>query len=293
MVAAGRSDPNDLSPVRPGSAAASGGEQDGSMTPTESAFRLDGRLALITGGGQGIGAATALALADAGADIAVMARTQDDLEAVAEQVRSRGREALVLPGDVNDLDYLAEAVTAVASRFGRIDVLVNNAGGSMSRPFVKTTVDQLEASFHFNVSAAFELSRLALPHLLDGDGGSIVNIGSVAGRKAVRGSLTHSLMKSAVAQLTRLMAAEMSPRVRVNGVLPGAIETAALRNYVDADIRAQMARRTAMRRNGTPDDIALAVLFLASDASSWITGQLLDVDGLAPDDLVPRDLPDL
>jgi len=263
------------------------------MTPTESAFRLDGRLALITGGGQGIGEATALALADAGADVAVLARTQTDLESVAEQVRDRGREALVLPGDVNDLDYLAEAVSAVMARFGRIDVLVNNAGGSMSRPFVKTTVAQLEASFHFNVSAAFELSRLALPHLLDAGGGSIVNIGSVAGRKAVRGSLTHSLMKSAVAQLTRLMAAEMSPRVRVNGVLPGAIETAALRNYVDADVRAEMARRTAMRRNGTPQDIALAVLFFASDASSWITGQLLDVDGLAPDDLVPREIPDL
>ena len=263
------------------------------MTPTESAFRLDGRLALITGGGQGIGEATALALADAGADVAVLARTQKDLESVAEQVRARGRDALVLPGDVNDLDYLAEAVAAVVSRFGRIDVLVNNAGGSMSHPFAKTTVAQLEGSFHFNVSAAFELSRLALPHLLDGGGGSIVNIGSVAGRKAVRGSLTHSLMKAAVAQLTRLMAAEMSPRVRVNGVLPGAIETAALRNYVGADVRAEMARRTAMRRNGTPQDIALAVLFLASDASSWITGQLLDVDGLAPDDLVPREIPDL
>lgn len=263
------------------------------MTPTESAFRLDGRVALITGGGQGIGEATALVLADAGADVAVLARTQKDLESVAEQVRARGRDALVLPGDVNDLEYLAEAVSAVVSRFGRIDVLVNNAGGSMSRPFAKTTVAQLEGSFHFNVSAAFELSRLALPHLLDGGGGSIVNIGSVAGRKATRGSLTHSLMKASVAQLTRLMAAELSPRVRVNGVLPGAIETAALRNYVGPDVRAEMARRTAMRRNGTPQDIALAVLFLASDASSWITGQLLDVDGLAPDDLVPRELPDL
>jgi 7-alpha-hydroxysteroid dehydrogenase len=263
------------------------------MTPTETAFRLDGRLALITGGGQGIGEATAVALAEAGADVAVLARTEADLESVAGQVRDRGREALVVPGDVNDLDFLAEAVTAVMARFGRLDILVNNAGGSMSRPFTKTTVAQLEGSFHFNVSAAFELSRLALPHLLAGGGGSIVNIGSVAGRKAVRGSMTHSLMKAAVAQLTRLMAAELSPRVRVNGVLPGAIETAALRNYVGPEVRAEMARRTPMRRNGTPQDIALAVLFLASDASSWITGQLLDVDGMAPDDLVPRDLPDL
>ena len=263
------------------------------MTPTESAFRLDARVALITGGGQGIGEATALAFADAGAHVAILARTQADLEAVADQVRARGRQALVIPGDVNDLAFLADAVEQVVATFGRLDVLVNNAGGSMSRSFTKTTVAQLESSFHFNVSAAFELSRLALPHLLAGGAGTIVNISSIAGKKAARGSLTHSLTKAAVSQLTRLMAAELSPRVRVNAVLPGAIETAALRNYVGPEIRAEMARRTAMRRNGTPEDIALAVLFLASDASSWITGQLLDVDGLAPDDLVPREMPDL
>ncbi|MCU1396027.1 MAG: short-chain dehydrogenase [Ilumatobacteraceae bacterium] len=263
------------------------------MTPTESAFRLDDRVVVITGGGQGIGEATAIACADAGAHVVVMARTQSDLEHVADQVRARGRQALVLPGDVNDLDYLAAALDAVVGELGRLDVLVNNAGGSMSRPFTKTTVKQLESSFHFNVSAAFELSRLALPHLLESGHGSIVNISSVAGRKAARGSLTHSLTKAAVSQLTRLMASELSPRVRVNAVLPGAIETAALRNYVSAEIREEMARKTPMRRNGTPMDIALAVLFLASDASSWTTGQLLDVDGLAPDDLVPREMPDL
>ena len=139
--------------------------------------------------------------------------------------------------------------------------------------------------------SAFRLDdRVAL---ITGGGGSIVNISSVAGRKAARGSMTHSLTKAAVSQLTRLMAAELSPRIRVNAVLPGAIETAALRNYVGPEVRTEMARRTPMRRNGTPEDIALAVLFLASDASSWITGQLLDVDGLAPDDLVPREMPDL
>lgn len=263
------------------------------MTPTESASRLDDRVVMITGGGQGIGESTALTMADAGADVVIIARTKSDLESVADHVRTRKRKALAIPGDVNDLEFLADAVSSTMSEFGRIDVLVNNAGGSMSRPFTKTTVAQLESSFHFNVSSAFELSRLVVPHLLDGGGGSIVNISSVAGRKAARGSLTHSLTKAAVSQLTRLMAAELSPRVRVNAVLPGAIETAALRNYVGAEIRGDMARRTAMRRNGTPLDIALAVLFLASDASSWITGQLLEVDGLAPDDLVPREIPDL
>jgi 7-alpha-hydroxysteroid dehydrogenase len=258
-----------------------------------SAFRIDGQVAIITGAGQGIGAATAVAFADAGADVALLARTPADLEAVAEQVRARGRRALVVPTDVNDLDALGVAVERTVSELGRLDIVVNNAGGSVSRPFQDTTVGELERSFHFNVSAAFELSRLALPHQLTGGGGSVVNIGSVAGRKAVRGTLTHSLMKASLAQLTRLMAADLAPRVRVNGVLPGAVETAALRRYIGDDARAAMVQRTAMRRNGRPIDIALAVLYLASPAASWVSGKLLEVDGLADDDLIPKQIPDL
>jgi 7-alpha-hydroxysteroid dehydrogenase len=200
---------------------------------------------------------------------------------------------LTIPGDVNDLELLATVVQRTVDEFGRVDILVNNAGGTVSHLFPATTVDQLESSFHFNVSATFELSRLALPHLLDSGAGAIVNIGSVAGRKAVRGTLAHSLSKATVAQLTRLMAADLAPRVRVNAVLPGAVETNALRNHVDADTLRRMTERTAMRRNGTPEDIALAVLFLVSPASSWITGKLLEVDGLADDNLIPRDTPDL
>ncbi len=256
-------------------------------------FRIDGQVAIISGAGQGIGAATALAFADAGADVALLARTSTDLDAVAEQVRARGRRALSIPTDVNDVGALAGAVDRTAAELGRLDVVVNNAGGSVSRPFPETTVGQLEASFHFNVSSAFELARLALPHQLAVGAGAVVNIGSTAGRKAVRGTLAHSLTKAAVAQLTRLMAAELAPRVRVNGVLPGAVETAALRRYVSEEVRAQMVQRTAMRRNGRPIDIAMAVLYLVSPAASWITGKLLEVDGLADDDLVPKGIPDL
>jgi len=256
-------------------------------------FRLDGQVAIVTGAGQGIGAATALALAEAGADVALLARTEADLEAVAEQVRARGRRAITVPTDVNDLAALDAAVGRAVGELGRLDIVINNAGGSVSRHFPDTTVEQLESSFHFNVSAAFELARLALPHQLAGGGGTVVNIGSTAGRKASRGTLTHSLTKAALAQLTRLMAADLAPRVRVNGVLPGAVETAALRRYVSEDVRAQMAGRTAMRRNGQPIDIAAAVLYLASPASSWVTGKLLEVDGLADDDLVPKGIADL
>jgi 7-alpha-hydroxysteroid dehydrogenase len=261
-----------------------------------SAFSLDGKVAVITGAGLGIGAAIAREFAAAGADVAVSARTASDLEAVAAEVRGLGRRAHVVAGDVNDLDVVGRLVDTTVDTLGRIDILVNNAGGSISRLFLDTTVEQLEHSFHFNVSVPFELSRLAVPHMLVRGGGVIVNIGSVAGRKAVRGSLAHSLTKASVAQLTRLMAAELAPRIRVNAVLPGAIETAALRRHLaamDPAVREEMIRRTPMRRNGVPEDIAHAALYLAAPASEWVTGKLLEVDGAASDDLIPRELPDL
>jgi 7-alpha-hydroxysteroid dehydrogenase len=259
-------------------------------------FRLDGKAAIVTGAGKGIGAAIAVAFAEAGADVAITARTAPDLEGVADEVARRGRHALVCPGDVNDLDVVADLVDRTSRDLGGVDIVVNNAGGSLSRPFLETTVGELEASFHFNVAVPFELCRLAVPRMLERGGGAIVNIGSVAGQKAVRGSLTHSLTKSALAQLTRLMAIELAPRIRVNAVLPGAIETDSLRRFLDgrgAAVREAMVSRTAMRRNGTPDDITPAVVYLASDASSWVSGKLLDVDGLAAADLVPKDQPDL
>jgi 7-alpha-hydroxysteroid dehydrogenase len=257
------------------------------------AFRLDGKTALITGAGKGIGAATAIALAEAGADVVLTARTAADLDAVAAEVRARGRRAATSAGDVNDLDHLERVVDVAVDELGGVDIVVSNAGAARSRPFVDTRAQDLEAAFHFNVSVAFELTRLALPHLLRSGEGAVVTMASMAGVNATRGSLAHSLSKAALIQLTRLMAAELAPRVRVNAVLPGAVETASLQGFADAETRATMAARTRMRRNGTPADIAHAVLYLASPASSWVTGRLLEVDGLAPSELVPRDLPDL
>jgi len=261
-------------------------------------FRVDGQVALITGGGKGIGASIARVLADAGADCVLVARTAADVESVADEVKSRGRRALAIAADVNDLDALAAIVERTMAELGRLDLLINNAGGSHSRPILKTRVEELEKSFHFNVSVPFELVRLAVPHMLASEtgGGAVVNISSVAAKNAVRGNLAHGLTKAALNQLTRLMAAELAPRIRVNAVLPGAVETDALRGWLatmDPDIRETMHRNTPMGRNGEPGDIASAVLYLCSPASSWVTGELLKVDGMAADDLIPHTVPDL
>jgi 7-alpha-hydroxysteroid dehydrogenase len=242
-------------------------------------FLLTDQVAIITGAGKGIGAAIATTFAAAGADVVLTARTEADL-----------------PGNVNDLSELANIVDRTVAEFGRLDIVVNNAGGSVSKPYLETSVEQIEKSFHFNVSVPFELVRLATPHLLQSENACVVNISSVAGQHALRGSFTHSLTKNSKSHLTKLMAAELAPRIRVNAVLPGAIETDALATYLStrgAAIRDTMHANTLMRRNGTPQDIADAVLFLASPAACWITGKLLEVDGGAAENLVPKALPDL
>jgi 7-alpha-hydroxysteroid dehydrogenase len=259
-------------------------------------FRLTDQVAVITGAGKGIGAAIAVAMAEAGAHVALTARTRSDLDAVAEAVGGSGGRALVFPADVNDLDALPRFLDAAVATFGGVDIVVNNAGGSQSFPLLETRVEHLERSFHFNVSVSFELTRLAVPLLLERGGGSVLNISSVAGSKVTRAGLVHGTTKAAVSHMTRMMAADLAPRIRVNAILPGAIETDALRRYLsamDPGIRATMIERTAMRRNGTPEDIASAAVFLASEAASWVTGKLLEVDGGASPDIIPKAVPDL
>lgn len=266
------------------------------MAGTLDQFKLTDKVALITGAGQGIGAAIAVAMADAGADVVLTARTHEDLEGVAKEVRDRARRAVVVPGDINDFDHLGSLVQRAVDDFGRLDTVVNNAGGSSFQRFLDTTVEELEGTIRFNLLAPFELVRLSVPHLLSQPGASVLNISSMSGRTAERAAFSHSLMKAAVNQMTRLMAADLAPKIRVNAILPGAIETAALSRALvtmDPSVRAAMIANTPMRRNGAPEDIASAALFLCSDAASWVTGKLLEVDGAAGEGLIPQDIPDL
>ena len=247
-------------------------------------FRVTGRVTVITGAGRGIGAATAVALAQAGADVVISARTEDQLAAVARQVEAAGRRAVVVPADLSDPGAAAGLAAAAVDAFGRLDIVVNNVGGALPRPFLATTPRHLESAFRFNVVVAHSLTQAAVPHLLagsaDGGTGSVVSITSAVGRTAGRGYLAYGTAKAALAHYTRLAAADLAPRIRVNAVAVGAVATSALDIVLTDDtLRGQMERATPLGRIGDPADVAAAVVFLVSPAGGYITGKVIEVDG--------------
>jgi 7-alpha-hydroxysteroid dehydrogenase len=257
-------------------------------------FSLTDKVAIVTGAGRGIGAACALAFAEVGADVVIAARTKEQLEDVANQAADRGRRALGVPCDVSDLANLELLVEQAMNEFGRIDIVVNNAGGAMPQPFLDTSEKALEGAFHFNVTTAFTLSKLAVPHMLARDGGSIVNISSAMGRLTDRGYVAYGTAKGALSHMTRLMASDLAPRIRVNGIAVGSVATSALEIVLtNDDLRNEMVAKTPLRRLGETDDIAIATLYLASPAGSFVTGKVLEVDGGIEYPNLALNLPDL
>ena len=260
----------------------------------QEAFSLTGKVAIVTGAGRGIGAETARTYADAGADVVLAARTKEQLDAVAEEIRGKGRRALVIPCDVNENEAVEDIVTQTMAEFGRIDVVVNNAGGSMPRPLMDTSAGYLERAFHFNVTTAFVLTKAAAPHMLAAGSGAVVNISSAIGRLRDRGFVAYGTAKAALSHMTRLMAADLAPKVRVNAIAVGSIATSALEVVLDnQEIHDEMVRRTPVKRLGLPEDIAYCALYLASDAGSFVTGKLFEVDGGLEEANLEMGLPDL
>lgn len=257
-------------------------------------FRFDDRVAIVTGAGRGIGAATAVALAESGADVIISARTQQQLQEVADRVDATGRKAVIVPADLNDTENLSALVDQANHHFGRLDLVVNNVGGTMPMPFMDTTEQFLEDAFHFNVSTAFALSKAAVPLMLDDGGGSIVNISSVMGHLRERGYLAYGTAKAALTHMTRLMAADLAPRIRVNAIAVGAVATSALDVVMtNPELRSQIEEATPLGRIGDPEEIAAGVLYLASPAGAFITGKLLEIDGGTEYPTLKLPLPDL
>jgi len=255
---------------------------------------LAGKVCVVSGVGPGLGRQAALALATHGADLVLAARRQPNLDEVAADVRAEGRRAVVVPCDVSETANLEELVDRAMAELGRIDVVVNNAGGTSPRPFLDTSERMFERAFHFNVTTAFALSKLAVPHMLAGDGGSIVNIGSAIGRLRDRGFVAYGTAKAAMAHMTRLMAADLAPRVRANAIAVGSVATSALETVLhNDDIRNEMVEKTPLRRLGLPDDIAFGALWLASPAGSFVTGKVIEIDGGLEAGNLDLHLPDL
>jgi 7-alpha-hydroxysteroid dehydrogenase len=257
-------------------------------------FRLDGRVAVVTGASRGIGAAAALALAECGADLVVSARDPAALASLAATVGDRtGRKVVAVPADLNDLENLPPLADAAAQTFGRLDIVVNNVGGTMPRPYMATSARYLEAAFHWNVTVGFELTKLAVPQMLAGGGGAVVNVSSAIGHLSDRGFAAYGAAKAALDHLTRLGARDLAPRVRVNAVAPGSVETESLGTVLDDAMRQTMTAMTPMRRLGRVEDVAAAIVYLASDASSYLTGTVVEVDGGLNAPNLPLGLPDL
>jgi NAD(P)-dependent dehydrogenase (short-subunit alcohol dehydrogenase family) len=245
-------------------------------------FDLTGKTALVTGASRGIGRALALGLATAGADIALSARDETALAQVREQVEALGRRAIVLPADVTDPQACQRLVTDAVAALGQLDVLVNNAGGSSYMgPFTDLRFSGWEKTMRLNVDSIVHLSQVAGRHMVERGSGSVVNVASVAGLTATPLLAAYGASKAAVISLTKTLAFEWGGSgVRVNALCPGWTRTA-LNNELwgGADGGAGWVAGQALKRWADPEEMVGPTVFLASDASSYVTGQALVVDG--------------
>ncbi|MFN0096739.1 MAG: SDR family NAD(P)-dependent oxidoreductase [Dehalococcoidia bacterium] len=246
-------------------------------------FRLDGQVAVVTGGGRGIGEGIALALAEAGADIVVAARRTAEIEAVAAKVRALGRRAMAVPTDVLDLAALEHLAATTVAELGKLTIWVNNAGGAQDRT-MRSLGDTPEAAWDnqidLNLKAVWAGSNAAARTMAEG--GVIVNISSVAGFKPSPVNGPYAIAKAGVNNLTMTLAAELAPRIRVVGVAPGPIPTEVMfeaTKLSEEQLHAMIGPSLPMKRLGTPADVAAAVVYLASPAASWVTGATLSVSG--------------
>jgi NAD(P)-dependent dehydrogenase (short-subunit alcohol dehydrogenase family) len=247
--------------------------------------RLDGRIAIVTGGGQGIGAAISTRFAHEGARVVIAQRTEHIAETHAQAIRDAGGEAVAIPTDVAQREDIVRLVERTAEVYGPPTTLVNNAGIAVFGDPLTLTPEQWQRCFSVDLDAAWWASQAVLPHLLAGGGGSIINIASTHSFTIIPGCFPYPVAKHGLIGLTRALAAEYGARgVRVNAICPGYIETANIREYFDSfpDPAAERVRVGGLHvvgRIGEPDEVAGPAVFLASDEASFITGEALMVDG--------------
>ncbi len=244
-------------------------------------FDLTGRVAIMTGAGRGLGRTMALALAAAGADLALASRTTPELDSLVEEVEALGRRAIAVPTDVTSPEACEALVAAAVERLGRLDILVNNAGTNVRKSALEITPDEYDFVLQTNLKGYFNGARAAGRRFVEQGSGKVINVSSILGSVALPNQAAYASSKGAIDQLTKVLAIEWATaNVQVNGLAPTYFETDLTRPlYEDPERKAFIEERTPMGRWGQPHELAGAVIFLAGDASNFVTGQTILVDG--------------
>lgn len=244
-------------------------------------MRLQGKVALVTGAGRGIGRAMAGLFAEEGAKVVInYSRSEKEASSLAEEIKKRGGEALLVKADVSRSEEVEEMVRRTLERFGRIDILVNNAGIAIQAAFLDSTEEMLDKTISTNLKSAYLCSKEVAPVMLRQKRGKIINIASVSAlaQRSALLNTPYAASKAGVIGLTRSLAVNLAPEINVNAMCPGVIETD-MTAYLTPEMRRMRIEETPLKRTGKPEEIARAALFLASDESDFITGEILTVAG--------------
>ena len=242
-------------------------------------MEIKGKVALVTGGAQGIGRAIALLLAEKGGDAVISDINLEKAEETAREVEALGRRAMAVRANVAVLDEVEKMVQAVLDRYGRIDILVNNAGIARDKLLLRMTEEDWDAVLDINLKGTFNCTKVVIRHMSKQRSGKIVNIASVVGERGNAGQANYSASKAGVIGFTKTIAREFATRgINVNAIAPGYIVTP-MTDSLPEKAKEELKRMIPMERLGQPEDVAQAVLFLVSEASSYMTGQVLNVNG--------------